>query len=303
MSDGAGSDRGKNSIETGTDSTLRLRCLLPESREDDLGGVLALHPTLGASLTPYGEETLAVDIYLDPRFRDEIPALLEDLEAVGARGVEVGDFEARDWLASYRERVRPFPLGETWWIDPHPRTPTPAPPGRRRLAVEPRMAFGTGTHPSTALMLTNLERNPPRGLSVLDVGTGSGILALAADSLGADRVVGFDIDLASIMVARQILRDQDFSPTPSYFAGGIEAVGRGAFDLILCNMISERFLPIAGSLRPLLHPAGAAVFSGILETEREEVESSLEEKGFRSTSIDELDGWILIRTKGAGAPR
>ncbi len=290
----------KTPIENERPSTLRLRCVLPESREDDLGGILAFYPTLGASLAPYDAGALAADIYLEPRFRDQVRALTEDLEAIGAREIDLEDFETRDWLVNYRERVRPFPLGDTWWIDPHPRTPTPAPPGRRRLVIEPRMAFGTGTHPSTALMLMDLERNPPRGLSVLDAGTGSGILALAADALGAEWVVGFDIDPASIMVARQILRDQDFSPAPTYFAGPVEAAGQGVFDLILCNMISERFLPLTESLRNRLRAGGTAVFSGILVSERKHVTSSLEKKGFHPTSIDELDGWVLVRTAGTG---
>lgn len=294
MSDGLG-----KSIPVRADTTLRLRFDIQADREDDLAEILTRHKTMGASLVRSADGSFNVDVFLEPDDGGVIPALVQALEAIDVRKTEVGNQASEDWLAAYREAVRPFRVGTSWWIDPHPKNPTPAPEGFRRLVIEPRMAFGTGSHQSTALMLMELESFPPEGLKVLDVGTGSGVLALASQRLGASWAVGFDLDLEAILVARQIRRDQDFSCAPAYFAGPWRAMRSFSFDLILCNMISEHFMPMAGSLRDLLSAQGSAVFSGILETEAGEVAAALENVGYRVLSTRALDEWVAFRVTHA----
>lgn len=282
-----------------SDATLRVRFVIDSDLEDDLAEILNRHKTMGASLESGAEGKVSVQVFFDKGDARRVPELIEAVEAIGARKTEIGYQEAEDWLASYRMHVRPFCVGTRWWIDPHPENPTPAPEGRRRLVIEPRMAFGTGSHQSTALVLMELEDCPPDGLSVLDVGTGSGVLALAAQRLGASWAVGFDLDLEAVFVARQIRRDQDFPCCPAYFGGELTAIGWSAFDLIVCNMISEHSLPMAGSLRKLLSSQGTAIFSGILETEAGEVTAKLEAAGFRVLSTRALDEWVAFRVTHA----
>lgn len=281
------------------DTTLRVRFDIEREREDDLTQILNRHRTMGASLESRADGRVNVDIFLGPDDGRLIPDLVYALEAIGVKETEVGRQEGEDWLVAYRDHVRPFVVGRSWWIDPHPGTPTPGPEGSRRLVIEPRMAFGTGSHQSTALVLMELENQPPEGLTVLDVGAGSGILALAAQRLGAAWAVGFDLDLEAVMVARQIRRDQDFLCSPAYFAGPWSAIGSAAFDLIVCNMLSEHFLPMAGSLRGMLSAKGSAVFSGILESEAADVTVALENAGFRKLSVRILDEWVAFRVTHA----
>ncbi len=288
---------GGGQLSAGT--TLRLRFEIESGREDDLAEILNRHSTMGASLVSRADGRLGVDVFFRPTEGLLIPDLVHALAVIGVESTEVGTQEAEDWLASYREAIRPFVVGKGWWIDPHPGTPTPAPKGFRRLVIEPRMAFGTGSHQSTALVLMELESRPPEGLTMLDVGSGSGILALAAQRLGAAWVVGFDLDLEAVMVARQIRRDQDFSCDPAFFAGPWSAIGSAAFDLIVCNMISEHFLPMVGSLREMLAAEGSVVFSGILESEAAEVSLALEHQGFRTLSVRTLDEWVAVRVTHA----
>ncbi len=281
-------------------TTLRLRFEIECGREDDLAEILNRHSTMGASLVSRPQGKLGVDVFFGADDGRLIPDLIHALVAIGVERTEVGTQEAEDWLASYREAIRPFVVGKGWWIDPHPGTPTPAPEGLRRLVIEPRMAFGTGSHQSTALVLMELESRPPEGVRVLDVGSGSGILALAAQRLGAAWVVGFDLDLEAVMVARQIRRDQDFSCDPAFFVGPWDAIGPAAFDLIVCNMISEHFLPMSGSLREMLAEEGSVVFSGILESEAAEVSTVLEHQGYRMLSVRTLDEWVAFRMTHEG---
>lgn len=263
--------------------------------EDALAEVLSRHTTLGASISGEHDSRVEIQVFLASEDFDLIPALVEDLATIGVDQPDVGTQEDEDWLAAYRDHIRPFVVGRRWWIDPHPEDPTSAPEGLRRLVIEPRMAFGTGSHQSTALVLMELEDRPPEGLNVLDVGTGSGILALAAERLGAAWAVGFDLDPEAVMVARQIRRDQDFPCDPAYFVGSRAALGRGVFDLVLCNMISEHFLPMAGSFLELMSPKAAVIFSGILESEEAEVVAALEDYGYRLRSKRVLDGWVALR--------
>lgn len=278
-----------------SDATLRLRFEISSDREDDLTEILSRHKTMGASLGTGFGETVNVEVFFGLDDDRRIPDFVQSLSTIGVESSEVDRQEAEDWLSSYRDHVRPFSVGESWWIDPHPHAPTPAPEGMSRLVVEPRMAFGTGSHQSTALMLMELESCPPKGLKVLDVGTGSGILALAAERLDAQWAVGFDLDVEAVMVARQIKRDQDFPCAPAYFAGVRQAIGSAAFDLILCNMISEHFLPMAGSLKEILSTGGSMIFSGILESEADDVSRALQSVGFRMVSTRAMDEWVAMR--------
>ena len=282
-----------------SDATLKVQFAIDSDSEEDLAEILTRHKTMGASLENRADAKIDVQVYFDSDDAGLAEGLIQALEAIGVRKAEIGYQEAEDWLASYRLHVRPFTVGSTWWIDPHPESPTPAPEGRRRLVIEPRMAFGTGSHQSTALVLMELENTAPDGLSVLDVGTGSGVLALAAQRLGASWVVGFDLDLEAVLVARQIRRDQDFPCFPAYFGGTLEALGSPTFDLIVCNMITEHFLPMAGSLKGLLSSLGTAIFSGILASEADEVTKKLKAVGFRVLSTRVLDEWVAIRVTQA----
>ena len=137
-------------------ASLRVRFDIDSEREDDLAEILNRHSSMGASLVSRAAGRVGVDVYFGPNDGALIPDLVDALVSIGVLETEVGTQEAEDWLAAYRDSVRPFVVGQSWWIDPHPGVPTPAPAGFRRLVVEPRMAFGTCSHQSTALVLMEL---------------------------------------------------------------------------------------------------------------------------------------------------
>src|SRR5262249_18536591 len=112
------------------------------------------------------------------------------------------DVVEEDPLAVFRAASRPFPVGKRFWLDPGEPPHAAAPPGRIALLLPASTAFGTGGHESTRLALESLEEQPIAGAEVLDVGTGSGVLALAAAALGSRRAVGLDTDAEAVFVAR-----------------------------------------------------------------------------------------------------
>lgn len=276
------------------DGYISLRFQIPDSLEEDLPELLGPWPILGTVVEPGSDGMQRVVTYTEARDSPAIAEMASMLNGVGATDLSVEEIAVHDWLARYREATLPFSIGRRWWIDPRPDTPSPAPPDRRRLVIEPRMAFGSGSHESTQLILEALERMDLVGLDVLDLGTGSGILALAADLSGAKRVIAIDIDPSATWVARQVLAQQEWDPSVTLVLGSISGVAASSFDLVLCNMISAHFLPMLADLRGALQEHGRVVFSGILLTEVEDVSMNLAAAGLIIEEQTVMGEWACL---------
>ena len=177
------------------DAYLSIDCSIPSTLEDDLPTLLSGMPVLGTEIRGSAPGRVEVTVYMAATERDRVAEVTRLISDAGGSALTVSNLEAEDWMARYRDTVRPFAVGSTWWVDPHPSSPTPAPAGRRRLVVPPGMAFGSGSHESTMLLLQALESCGVRGRTVLDVGTGSGILALAVPLVGG--AAGLHVDIHS----------------------------------------------------------------------------------------------------------
>ena len=187
----------------------------------------------------------------------------------GTRLVVEERVEAADWLAGWRASATPISIGERLWVDPRePDAPAvDAPSGRLALRIPARTAFGTGSHASTSLALRLLERLPLARAAVLDVGTGSGILTLAALALGARRAIGFDLDVAAALLAGQHARLNE-SRRAAFWAGGAESLAdRARFDVVLANALPHELRPIDAEVARAVAPGGRLVVSGMLGTE------------------------------------
>ncbi|MEJ2190012.1 MAG: 50S ribosomal protein L11 methyltransferase [Acidobacteriota bacterium] len=187
---------------------LSVRCSLPASMEDALPLLIGQWPVLGTQIGDSDGGKISATVFLDAIHSDAAESLGAILGELGGEEIVIQSVAAEDWLAGYRRCSRPFPVGDLWWIDPHPESPTRPPRGRQGLVIEPRMAFGSGSHESTKLVLEALETLDLAGADVLDVGTGSGVLAVAAEKLGARTVVALDIDADAVFVARQTAGQQ-----------------------------------------------------------------------------------------------
>src|SRR5581483_6240572 len=141
--------------------------------------------------------------------------------------------QQRDWVQSARDLLQPMVVGRSYFLAPEWRD-DPAPPGRFRITVNPGMAFGTGVHETTQLCLEALEDHVEPHMTVVDVGTGSGILAEAARRLGAPRVFACDLDPSAIEVARQRLA--------ACFIGSADAVRTAVVDLVLVNISPDAII-------------------------------------------------------------
>jgi ribosomal protein L11 methyltransferase len=274
---------------------LNLTCSASESLEDELPEILATFSVLGCHVDPGVEAgRVLFHVFFESDHHYEALSLAQVLEKRGASDVRLEEAPQEDWLAEYRKGLQPLEIGNLWWLDPHPETPTPAPQGRVRITIEPRMAFGTGSHETTQLIMLELEGRRLDGASVLDVGTGSGILGLASIARGASWVAGHDNDPQAIFVAREIARQQDLELTPSYLVSTAACFASKTFDLVLCNMISEHFLPMLPDLSRVMKDHGEIVLSGILNTQKASIVSELRKVGLEVSREDSLNEWVCL---------
>jgi len=174
----------------------------------------------------------------------------------------VREEENRDWVRHARDLLPPMEVGRRFFLVPEWRD-DPTPPGRFRIAVNPGLAFGTGLHETTRLCLEGLEDLVTPGIAVLDVGTGSGILAKAARLLGAGRVVACDVDPEAIRIAAQ------------GFIGSAGAVRSASMDLVVANISPEAIIALAPEFARVLRRGGTLLASGFNTTEAAAVTSAL----------------------------
>jgi ribosomal protein L11 methyltransferase len=213
-------------------------------------------------------------------FEDEAPRakLLRLFPGARAR-VE----EQRDWVQSARDLLQPMEVGARFFLVPFWRD-DPTPDGRFRITVNPGMAFGTGVHETTQLCLEALEKYLTPGMSVLDVGTGSGILAEAARLLGARFVYACDTDPVAVQIAGNGFAGNGF-------VGSVEAVAGASVDLVVANISPEAIVSLAADLlRVLRRPGGVMLASGFERHEVEWVKARLPP----AHEIREKGNWALI---------
>jgi ribosomal protein L11 methyltransferase len=163
-------------------------------------------------------------------------------------------WEDVDWVAKGREDIEPMPVGERFFLVPQWRDDA-TPDGRLRIEIDNGLAFGTGRHETTRLCLEFLERLVKAGMTVVDIGTGSGILAEGARLLGAGRVIACDTDPLAVEVAAR--RGLDV------FVGSADAIAAGIADVVVANISPEALRGLRDEFPRILKAGGSAVLSGV----------------------------------------
>lgn len=219
--------------------------------------------------------------------------------------VEPGNQQIEDWLARWREGQQPFPVGRRLLVIPGEGDPVPGEyAGRMVLRITPGLAFGTGHHETTLFCLRQLEEAAGEGTDFLDVGTGSGILALAAALLGCPRVVGTDIDPQAVVVAADNIAGHNLAHRVDLLVSADPGAAlRRSFPLVAANILGSTLIRMAPVLAgPLLEPGGRLLLAGILAGDEErEVLDAYRARGLHCLSrvIDgEWAGLVLTRPHG-----
>ena len=215
----------------------------------------------------------------------------------GSLLLTLDEMQDADWENNWKQYYKPMEIGERLLVIPEWETADPG--DRVPLILEPGLTFGTGSHATTRLCLTALEKAVHGGEAVADLGCGSGILSIAALKLGAGRAVAVDID--------------DKCPDVAYSNAALNGVGKdrysvyvgdiltdkalqkkvgGGYDIVLANIVSDVIIGLAPAVKSLLKPGGLFLCSGIIDTRAEEVAEKLRAAGLTILETQSADGWF-----------
>ncbi len=251
----------------------------------DLGstGIVTLDETPNTvNLGAYFDESANTDV---------IKSALES--KLGVAGIEVSAVADQDWMQKWKEGFEPVRIGDRLMIAPSWKLPVET-EGRETIQIDPGMAFGTGTHETTRLCLEAVERYW-RGGRLLDVGTGTGILAIAAARLApCSRVVAIDVDAQALEVARENLAINRVSELVELLEAQPAGLDRSEFDLIVANLTAEAIVDSMGDLANLLASGGLMILSGILIEFAGDVERLLLEGGFKVIDKRLASEWCAL---------
>ena len=204
-----------------------------------------------------------------------------------------------DWATSWQKYYQPIPVGKRVYIVPDWMRGQGTPEGRVPLYLNPGLTFGTGAHPTTQLCLELLEEALRPGDKVLDLGCGSGILAIAALALGASRAIGVDIDPKAADVAFENAALNGVGPDRlSVYAGDVLSDKKlaarlepGQNRVVLANIVADVIIPLSATAGRFMTDGGVFLTSGIIDGRQEEVKAALEHNGFAVVSHLERGGW------------
>lgn len=231
-----------------------------------------------------------------PRFNDSNREYIEQLVAAypNAAFVETEDVEEQNWNESWEQSIQPQRIGpflvKPTWSKEQPKE------DEILLEIDPKMAFGTGYHATTRLMLRQLIHLQLKGKEVLDAGTGTGILAIAAVKLGARWVVGFDVDTWSEVNANENALLNQTAEQIDIRLGGTEQVRDDErFDIVLANINRNAILDMLSDLLHHTRPGGTVCLSGLLHSDEDIIRDRLNNEPVDIVDFQQEEEWILFR--------
>lgn len=242
--------------------------------------------------TPLWHDTITIGLFAGHAdLAPAVASLREILPEGAALKTSAALVEDRDWIRAWLKDCPPLQFGERLWVAPLERATEVRDPAAVIVRLDPGLAFGTGTHPSTALCLEWLASQELAGAQVLDYGCGSGVLAIAALALGAARAVGTDIDPQALTAARDNAAANGVADRFSAVAAA-ECVPFPA-DVVLANILANPLIALAPRLACSIRPGGQLVLAGLLESQAGDVRRAYA-PWFDFAADAVRDGWIRV---------
>ena len=199
----------------------------------------------------------------------------------------------QDWADSWKQYYKPIKIGEHLVVVPMWEKYEKS-EGEIIVKMDPGMAFGTGTHETTRLCATLLEKYIDSSSLMLDVGTGSGILAICASKLGAKKCFAYDIDPVAVKVARENVKDNDVSNIECGVSDLLKGVEKQTYDVITANIVADIIIRMLPDIKELMHDKTVLVISGIIDERCEDVYKSINDNQFKIVEEIHENGWCAI---------
>mgnify|MGYP001028400306 CR=1 FL=1 len=216
--------------------------------------------------------------------------------AYGSLELKINQVNEEDWATAWQKYYHTVRVGKRLVVRPQWEEYTPR-PEEVVLTLNPGMAFGTGTHDTTRLCMELLEQYVSPGDSVLDVGCGSGILAITAALLGAGNIAGCDIDEVAVKVAGENAALNQVENKIAFHKGDLTSQVEGSFQVICANIVADVIIRLCQDVKKYLAPGGVFIASGIIDTRREDVAAAMAATGIEILKECQSSGWVAMACK------
>nr|WP_206700455.1 50S ribosomal protein L11 methyltransferase [Cytobacillus firmus] len=270
---------------------------LVKERKDQFGEIYQLNPQ------DYPEEGVIVKAYLPVNSFlgetvDEIKEAINNLILfnidIGANKVSISEVNEEEWATAWKKYYNPVKISERFTIVPTWEDYTPVSSDELIIELDPGMAFGTGTHPTTVMCIQALERTVKQGDKVVDVGTGSGVLSIAAAMLGAGKVKALDLDEVAVNSAKLNIKLNKVQHIVDVSQGNLlDGVSQGA-DVVVANILAEVILRFTDDVASVVKEGGFFIASGIIQQKKQEVKDAISAAGFEIEETIQMEDWVAI---------
>ncbi len=284
--------------------------IIEDSREPDLqrenlfGEIVELdrndYPAEGVIIKAY----LPVNSFLIETMKDIEEAIAQLPKYgidVGLNKMKTSEVDEEDWATAWKQYYHPVKISGRFTIVPTWEAYTPVDSDELIVELDPGMAFGTGTHPTTVMCMQALEKYVEKDTIVVDVGTGSGVLSIGAAMLGAKRVQALDLDEVAVTAAKENVELNHVSHIVEVKQGNLLETITEKPDVIVANILADIIMSFSQDAAQLLDQDGLFIVSGVIEEKKEEVREDLIAKGFEIIEIVMMEDWVALVGKKKGA--
>lgn len=216
---------------------------------------------------------------------------------IGANVVTISEVNEEEWATAWKKYYHPVKISQRFTIVPTWETYNPVSSDELIIELDPGMAFGTGTHPTTVMSLQALEKTVKPGHKVIDIGTGSGVLAIGAALLGAESVHALDLDDIAVKAAGINVKLNKVQDRVTVAGGNLVDTIEEPGDVVVANILAEIIISFTDDAYQVVKPGGKYITSGIIAAKKNDVKDALEGSGFIIEDIMMMEDWVTIISK------
>lgn len=265
--------------------------------DDGFGQIWALdeadYSKEGVVIKAYFPETIFLPEIL-PSIQQRILELKTFGLDIGPNEVKTSEVSDTSWATAWKKYYHPLQVTRFMTVVPSWEEYTPKFSDERIIRLDPGLAFGTGTHPTTRLSMQALETSIVGGETILDVGTGSGVLSIASKALGAGDVYAYDLDEVAVRAAKENMDLNDYAKEVQVAANDLLKSISIEADIVMANILAEIILLLIEDAWRVLKPNGLFITSGIIDSKKDTVLEQLSAQGFEIEQVQQMKDWFAI---------
>ncbi|MEK4424540.1 50S ribosomal protein L11 methyltransferase [Solibacillus sp. FSL K6-1523] len=270
---------------------------LDKERIDKFGEIYALNPQDFPKTGVIVKAYLSASSFLSETV-EEIKLAIANLVNfdinIGENVLTLCEIDEEDWATAWKQYYHPVKISERFTIVPTWEEYTPVSTDELIIELDPGMAFGTGTHPTTVMCLQALEEVVKKGDTVVDVGTGSGVLSIGAAMLGAKSVHALDLDEVAVTAARENIALNKVDSVVEVFHGNLLDTVKEPADIVVANILADIIISFTDDAYSIVKSGGLYVTSGIIGAKKDDVKEALEKSGFIIEEVLMMEDWVAI---------